>query len=107
MRGEGAAGFGQRQALRGAHEQRHAEVVFKLLDLPAHCALGDVQPQGCLAETAMPRDLFEDAQHVERGQLTHGRGLISDLFCSVYLTIGNEPMQVLFGLTPSRASPLP
>jgi hypothetical protein len=107
VRGEGGAGFGQGQALGRADEQRHAKVVFQLFDLPADGALGDVQFQGCLAETAMPRDLFEDAQHVERGQLTHGRGLISDVFCSVYLTIGNEPMQVLFGLTPSRASPLP
>ena len=83
MRGEGGAGFGQRQALRRADEERHAEVVFKLFDLAAHRALGDVQAQGRLAEAAMPRDLFEDAQHIERGQLTHEGWLRTGLGCCV------------------------
>ncbi len=96
MRGEGVAGFGQRQALRRANEQGYTEIVFELLDLTADRALGDVQSQSRLAETAMPRDFFKDSQHVERGQLTHERmtphltptlGSVGQVYCFFGVTV--------------------
>ncbi|MFS9605127.1 hypothetical protein, partial [Klebsiella pneumoniae] len=47
-----------------------------------------------LAETAVAGDFFEDAEHVEGGQLAHGSGSTLIIF-------------LVFFLASSRASPLP
>jgi hypothetical protein len=49
-----------------AHEQRAAEKVFQLRDLPAHPALRQMQFGGGFGETGMPYRRFERDEALER-----------------------------------------
>ncbi|MCY1185599.1 hypothetical protein D9M73_263940 [compost metagenome] len=59
---------GQRQArqARRAFEQRRAQLLLQLLDLPAKGRLGNVQSLGCTAETATLGDFHEVTQLSDR-----------------------------------------
>ncbi len=62
FREEFPTGIGQKNALANALEQKHAKLAFKVLDLSAHRALGEIQFMRSLGETAVARSAFKGLQ---------------------------------------------
>ncbi|AMW83323.1 hypothetical protein AK972_2523 [Pseudomonas yamanorum] len=102
VRGEGEAGFGQGQALGCADEEGDAEVVFQLFDLAADGALGDVEAHGGLAEAAVAGDFFEDAEHVEGGQLAHEMDSTPVVFMVSVLTLSQASSSHILTAAPIK-----
>ncbi len=81
------SGFRQRDALTMTDEQRDAELILELLDVPAQRWLRDVEPLGGLGHAGFFRDGDERAQVAE----IHGRGFYtSSVWVVVQRCIGQS-----------------
>jgi hypothetical protein len=63
---QGGAGFGQREGLRAAFEERVAEQFFQADDMAADRTLGHVERMGGGGKAEMPADGVEGAEGIER-----------------------------------------
>ncbi|MNJ58004.1 hypothetical protein D3C77_536160 [compost metagenome] len=64
------AGICEFKAASFFDEQRHAKMLFKHLQLAAHCAMSNMQLLGCLADTVEPGGGFKGPKGIERGQFS-------------------------------------
>ncbi|GID08775.1 hypothetical protein TMM008_59770 [Pseudomonas sp. 008] len=63
------AGICEFKAASILDEQAHAEVFLQYLELPADCAMGDVQLFGSLTDAVQAGSGFEGAKRVQRGEV--------------------------------------
>jgi hypothetical protein len=71
---EPAAGVGELDSAAGPNEERSAEPLFEIADMPADSSVGDEELGGRHREAFEPGGGLERFQRIERGQAAGHRG---------------------------------